>query len=209
MPKPIKIAILSPCKQNWGNMTPTQQGRFCASCQKSVIDFTGMTDRQVAGILKKDKTVCGRFLESQLERELILPREKTPAWAVAGAAAVALMALGTTPAQAQEPQKTEQGETTPKISETTAAPHLKTITGTVRNQNGQLLKDAGVTNKKTGKKTVTDANGAFSIEAAPGDVLHFEHNGLIPLNVPVTNTTKTVYAKLSLHHIVMGSPRYF
>jgi hypothetical protein len=53
MAKKLQLTIPKPCHENWEQMTPVEQGRFCASCQKQVIDFTNMNDRQLATFFKK------------------------------------------------------------------------------------------------------------------------------------------------------------
>jgi hypothetical protein len=81
MGKHIQLSIADPCHENWDTMTAAEQGRFCASCQKQVVDFTNMSDTQLAAFFKKPSTgtVCGRFYEDQLNREMQLP-EKTIPW---------------------------------------------------------------------------------------------------------------------------------
>ena len=67
------LQILNPCPENWAEMTPETQGRFCQSCQKTVIDFTQMSDNQVVLYFKEHSTenACGRFYPFQLNRPLI------------------------------------------------------------------------------------------------------------------------------------------
>ena len=43
----LQLSIPEPCHENWQEMTPTQQGRFCKACAKEVIDFSMMTDTEV------------------------------------------------------------------------------------------------------------------------------------------------------------------
>jgi hypothetical protein len=50
-------------------MTPHGEGKFCGSCQKTVVDFTMMSDAEVVNWLGKEHT-CGRFRSNQLDREL-------------------------------------------------------------------------------------------------------------------------------------------
>ena len=71
--KTYKLAIPKPCHESWDSMTPNAQGRFCGSCQKTVTDFTGMTPEQISTymLLNKDKKVCGRFKNKQLESIVI------------------------------------------------------------------------------------------------------------------------------------------
>jgi hypothetical protein len=53
-------------------MTPDQQGRFCTHCQKTVVDFTAMTDEQVLAHLQRTGGPnCGRFRPDQLNRVLV------------------------------------------------------------------------------------------------------------------------------------------
>lgn len=80
MSKKIALSIVEPCHENWDKMTPEDKGRFCGSCQKQVIDFSIMSDSQVAQFFKKPSTgsVCGRFMTDQLNREIEIPRKRIP-----------------------------------------------------------------------------------------------------------------------------------
>lgn len=80
MPKNIQLAVPSPCHEDWNAMTPSEKGKFCASCQKQVIDFTNMSDTELALFFKKKPTgsVCGRFFNDQLERNISMPRKRMP-----------------------------------------------------------------------------------------------------------------------------------
>jgi Secretion system C-terminal sorting domain len=77
--KKVHLSIPKPCNENWDTMTPADKGRFCGSCQKAVIDFTKMSDRQIAEFFKKPPpSVCGHFYQDQLERGIELPRKRIP-----------------------------------------------------------------------------------------------------------------------------------
>jgi hypothetical protein len=80
MSKHIQLSIADPCHENWDNMTAAEKGRFCGSCQKQVIDFTNMSDSQLAAFFKKPSTgsVCGRFYEDQLDRSIEIPKKRIP-----------------------------------------------------------------------------------------------------------------------------------
>ncbi|MBA9078502.1 carboxypeptidase-like regulatory domain-containing protein [Rufibacter quisquiliarum] len=68
----LTVSIPTPCQEDWTAMTPHSQGRYCQSCQKTVVDFTTMTDAEVVHWLGKQKgETCGRFKNKQLERELM------------------------------------------------------------------------------------------------------------------------------------------
>lgn len=77
--KKINLSIPTPCHESWDQMTAAAKGRFCASCQKTVIDFTNMSDRQLAAFFKKPTTnTCGRFYNDQLNRDIALERKRIP-----------------------------------------------------------------------------------------------------------------------------------
>ena len=82
MSKKLQLTIAEPCHENWDGMTPVEKGKFCGSCQKQVVDFSDMSDRQVAEFFKKPSTgsVCGRFMTDQLDRPIEIPRKRIP-WA--------------------------------------------------------------------------------------------------------------------------------
>jgi hypothetical protein len=77
--KKINLSIPEPCHENWDQMAPIERGKFCSSCQKSVVDFTGMSDRQLAEFFKKTTgSVCGRFHQDQLYRDIAVPKKRIP-----------------------------------------------------------------------------------------------------------------------------------
>jgi hypothetical protein len=80
MAKKLQLKVPTPCHENWDNMTKTEKGRFCASCQKQVIDFSNKSDREIAMFFKKPSTgsVCGRFMEDQLNRDIAIPKKRIP-----------------------------------------------------------------------------------------------------------------------------------
>jgi hypothetical protein len=80
MAKKLQLTIPKPCHENWDDMTPVEKGKFCGSCQKQVVDFSNMSDRQVAEFFKKPSTgsVCGRFMTDQLDRSIEIPKKRIP-----------------------------------------------------------------------------------------------------------------------------------
>ena len=80
MSKKIQLTVPTPCHENWDAMTPVEKGKFCGSCQKQVMDFTVMSDREIAQFFKKPSTgsVCGRFMNDQLDREMEIPKKRIP-----------------------------------------------------------------------------------------------------------------------------------
>lgn len=69
MERNYKITIPEPCNENWDKMTPTENGRFCLSCSKTVTDFTTMLPDEIQHyfIQNQNEKICGKFRKSQLD----------------------------------------------------------------------------------------------------------------------------------------------
>ncbi len=69
MNRTYKITIPEPCQEDWNKMTPNDQGRFCMSCAKTVVDFTAMLPEEVQHffIQNQNQNICGRMRKSQLD----------------------------------------------------------------------------------------------------------------------------------------------
>lgn len=101
MVQKITISIPEPCHENWDKMSTSEKGKFCGSCQKNVVDFTKSSDRAIFLAYKEDENLCGRFKVSQLDREMIIPKEKKSLWMIAAATAFTFLGLGNHTAKAQ------------------------------------------------------------------------------------------------------------
>ncbi|MDR7208177.1 energy transducer TonB [Flavobacterium piscis] len=73
MERKYKITIPKPCHENWDKMAPKENGRFCLSCSKTVIDFTTMLPEEIQHffIQNQNESVCGRFKNEQLKSLII------------------------------------------------------------------------------------------------------------------------------------------
>ena len=67
--KAISIKIAEPCNQNWELMDGRNDGRFCESCNKCVVDFSNHTNAEIIKYLSSSKNdVCGRVTNTQLNQ---------------------------------------------------------------------------------------------------------------------------------------------
>jgi len=87
------LSIPKPCHENWNQMTPENKGRFCLHCQKSVIDFSNMSDEEIIKTIQGSTNLCGRFKTTQLSHPFVNQEYnyKWPNWK--GAMIVALLSL--------------------------------------------------------------------------------------------------------------------
>lgn len=111
-PHSISLTIDNPCTQNWDGMIVNDNGKFCTSCNKNVIDFSSLSDAEIIKLLSNTTSnVCGRLNSQQLNR-VIHPKAETQNglskfWLSFSLTAL-LSNLGIVKATAQTTTKTEQ-----------------------------------------------------------------------------------------------------
>ena len=69
------IKVLFPCQESWDEMQSGENGKFCGSCSKSVIDFTSFSKEEIIAYLAehRNNTLCGRFKREQIINSCVLP----------------------------------------------------------------------------------------------------------------------------------------
>lgn len=69
--KGLYLSVPTPCEENWSQMTRTAAGRHCSSCNKTVVDFSILSDAAIFAVINNSKgAVCGRFSDDQLQRQI-------------------------------------------------------------------------------------------------------------------------------------------
>lgn len=71
------FTIPNPCHENWSEMEPNAEGRFCGSCQKTVVDFTRFSDQELIAYFEEQRPsqrVCGQFNPHQVgKNQVVIP----------------------------------------------------------------------------------------------------------------------------------------
>lgn len=177
----MKINVNTPCSENWNEMQANNDGRFCLSCQKTVVDFTQMTDVEIIAFFEQHKgqKICARMRKNQTNRDLeVVAATATPTVAVsrrttALKAVLTVMALSTwigscfpsaNAAILTNPVNMEQAPAVDPIKDSLF------ISGTVINGDSKKpIKAAGIMLETASGKilgmTNTDEKGAFSFDA--------------------------------------------
>jgi hypothetical protein len=189
MKNEIFVQIPTPCHEDWGKMTPTQQGRHCASCCKEVIDFSMMSDVEILKLLNKPNgNTCGRFHNDQLLRPLQDTKiEKKKGWQWMMASITSLFVLSKASAQTmgkmKAPNKAVVTTHTRTITSDMGTPTIISnerhitgysifienarqcnIKGQVTDDKGNALEGATVTILKKHYATVTKNDGSFLLK---------------------------------------------
>ncbi|MBE9666289.1 carboxypeptidase-like regulatory domain-containing protein [Mucilaginibacter boryungensis] len=175
------ISITNPCHEKWSGMTPLTNGRHCATCCKTVVDFTTMSNQQIIDVLSGANNVCGRFMPAQMALlNQSLQTQKTvqafwKKWAVA--AAILLCSVPIYKAAAKErpvitlqPIKADDKIQKSRIDTTAQI----TISGkVVTKDDGAPLPGALIRVPNTNIKTATSVGGDFQL-VIPAKVKEFE-----------------------------------
>lgn len=203
----LQLTIPEPCHEDWNKMTPVQKGRFCSSCEKNVFDFTRSTDLQIIETYNKNNSICGRFLPSQLDRELFYPKKKKSVWLAT--VFFGMITFWNTKLSAQEKPKTEQTET-PRIVLGKPAYHPEkenneiTITGIVSDTSGPLP-GVNVIVKGSNNVVNTDLKGLFKIKAKKEDILIFSFMGMEDTERTIKNS-RIINVKMKERVYMLGGP---
>jgi hypothetical protein len=176
MPANILLQVPEPCHEDWMNMTAIEQGRFCQSCQKTVTDFSLMTDKEILLYLSnKGTAVCGRFTNDQLNRNLAPDQKKKFSWAYIWN--IVLATLLTTSAVHAQSKPAPVKKTS--VSKNTKSPNEGELIGTINfimpdqltlvegvvidSQTNLPIPFASVLVKGTKSGVAADANGKFKL----------------------------------------------
>lgn len=164
--KRFTISIPEPCTENWNDMTPTERGKFCAHCQKDVIDFSSKTDIEIVNFAKHNKgNFCGRFIDTQLEKEFsYTEHEKYSNLKYAAALALGLLTAENAIGQNNNPKT----EITNKDSKKKDTACLQTNTvGSNKKDSTNIDEVEVVITAPMPKSHSIVVNGNFSIEYKP------------------------------------------
>jgi hypothetical protein len=193
MKKSVSLSIPRPCAESWSTFTPTPDGGFCGSCQKTVIDFTRMSDQQILDYLaKKRANTCGRFRADQLKTYTFPePNSIRPGLTLLRAGILGLLLLLTSRPAGSKTNVPVMStvEMTPRASHpgvdgATKSYEERWVKGIVRDEEGLPLPGVSVIRKGTTQSIQTDASGRFEFPDTlkKGDVLTFSLIGFASID---------------------------
>ena len=205
------LSIPQPCQQRWEEMEYNETGKYCANCQKTVIDFSSASDAVILSALQTNKSICGRLSTNQLNRALIKPTEPNPTRIWIAASLLSIIGLGTPTANAQQsPVPIEQF---PNIKETSPDQTNKkldktNITGTVQDEMGHPFPAAYVQVKGTKIAATTDVNGHFTIQTKKSDELLISFLGYEQKTVEIKNNSNLQIILNPSEQMLLGEVLY-
>lgn len=166
--KKIKLTIPEPCHEDWSKMTPTEQGKFCNSCQKEVFDLTSTSEDEVAHkIHQSTGELCVRIPNQYLDKKINLHAAGFGKYGKLGTAGAIITAAAFTPIISTI--DTDLTELAEKNSIQINSIQPLQVNGTVVNENGDIVQNVKITIEQNNHRaTLTSlANGRFSFHLDP------------------------------------------
>lgn len=209
----MQIHIPQPCSESWDQMAPRANGRYCSACEKTVVDFTRMSDAELIAFFQKsaDHSTCGRLRSDQMDRPLIQP-VVYPVW-YQRLGLLFLGMLGTVTAEGQNRKPVLHPVRASSQTQTALHPvplkkkiHRKkkikmiTIKGRVVTVDSVGVGLIGVGLTKGGWVTRTDSNGYFTLRIPKSRVA----NAVLKVAGPGFNTWESRLSQLHLKSLIIG-----
>ncbi len=204
MEQKFNLTISKPCTEKFNQFNKTEKGGFCNSCNKEVIDFRKMTDKQLSNYFKnKMGNTCGYFDNSQLHRDFHISEFKQPKTfkflRVAAITFLSLTSLHNIQAQEQNP-KTEIVESSEKKNKAVNSTNQDNLlTGTIVEASGPLP-GANIVLKGTTIGTSTNFYGEFIFpkQLNEGDVLVVSYLGYSTQEIKIGKVQTQLEAVLNI-----------
>ena len=201
----INIQIDQPCSENFNTFSKTEKGGFCTSCNKSVIDFTKMSDQEVINYLS-DQTIktCGLFLDSQLKSYSNVGKQKPNPFlsSIFGLSLLSLLAFTNSYAQ-EKSSKSEvvqkEKTTVSKESNQMDSNDKFTVSGMVSNEIGPLA-DVNIYVKNKNFSVQTNSQGKFTFpqQLATDDILIVSYIGYKNQEIKVSRQNQSDIINLNI-----------
>ena len=210
MSEAIQIRIPEPCHESWNNMTPKEQGRFCGSCQKTVVDFSVMTNKEILDyISQSSQNMCGRFAHDQLNKDIKATENKRRfSWAYVWNIILATLLFTEAKAQGKPVIKKK-----PPVQQLDLLPRMgaiavvekedlvppREISGAVLDSaSNKPLQGASVYVRGTGRGTITDSLGNFNLWVNTGDSVIISYIGYTTQTLVVGSNTNWQNIKMAM-----------
>jgi hypothetical protein len=223
MAEAIQIHIPEPCHESWHSMTVKEQGRFCGSCQKLVVDFSAMSDKELLNYISNaSQNLCGRFAPDQLNKDIkATENKKRFSWAYFWNLLLATFLFTESYAQGKPTLKKPVTKSKPVIKKTPVVqpedllPTMgaiavvepdqlelsppREISGTVvESASNKPMQGASVYVKGAGTGTVSDSLGNFRLQVNIGDTVIISYVGFRAQTLVIDNNANLQHVKLSM-----------
>ncbi|MEJ1237971.1 carboxypeptidase-like regulatory domain-containing protein [Chryseolinea sp. T2] len=214
MKNSIHLSIENPCKENWEAFAPQTNGRYCSSCEKTIIDFTKLSDQAVLEFFaSKSAKTCGRFRADQLKsysfNNLVTASPGLALLKAGFLSLIFMLTINQTYAQTDAIRATSEVRSGVEASKgrrvnSESNTHFG---GIVKDEDGNAMVAVNVLLKGTSTGTTTDDDGRFSfpVQLKAGDVLLFSFVGFETVEYTVASNEDTIIEMKMEYEITLGA----
>jgi hypothetical protein len=226
-----QVHIPVPCHENWSNMSVSDKGRFCESCEKEVVDFTSKSREQIIDHLETSSgNTCGRVNAHQLDTapETCSTTASSSNFKFiysmksVGLSLMAFLGFGLLPnlADAQvvgEIPVRKMGKMAYSAHEENTNKRMVTLTGLVRDEGIRTpIVNANITVESEGRMIAdgfTDEQGRYHLNIRPGKIYNDkvtvtayakDYEPRVIADIPVAKAKVTMDFDLSGGWVIMG-----
>ncbi len=185
----MNVQIINPCNEKWEDMQPAKQGKHCASCNHTVIDFTSYTDIQILEYFKiaaaGKSSLCGRLPGAYLQQP---PTVKKFSYASAAWAWLLSACLLISKPQQSFASKNELASgyvmrANPLDNQT----YPKAISIKITNGKGAIIPNARIVLKNSKKEIFSSKNGSAAFTLPAGETAFTVYaEGYLPREIKLT-----------------------
>lgn len=207
MAKYLKLQIPQSCSEDWNQMIPEERGRFCNSCQKTVTDFTRMSDSELIEFFKNHKGEgCGKFTTDQLDREILIPKNPFPGLKYLYRLAIPAFLFSMKANAQQRTIGRIKVEASPvKCKTNSPLEETNRLKGRVTDNSGIAIPGASVVITGTIKGTVADSAGYFELSNfILGDLIQVSSVGFISKEVRITEIKNDLQVIMESQPLALG-----
>ena len=189
------VKVEEPCDKKWEEMVGNSHQRFCSVCEKNVYNISAMTNREAKRLIKDlNGNLCVRYVttpQGKLITALPKPIQITRRATIAAGVLVASLSFSAL----------IYGQTNPNnysITPERSQQQLYTISGIIKDLQGNLVSNATITLKetKTGVTTSTESNtkGEYTFLQVPKSIYEIEIQtpGFENLNIKDIEISKNI-----------------
>lgn len=205
--KQLYFHIPKPCDQRWDVMPLENNGRHCSQCDKTIIDFSQLSDEALFNFFHQNPGVhCGRFHNEQLDRLITAPARNhkafwyTSAWFRNAVAFISGVLLFRQPAVAGDKLKAAIYQQNPEKKPGVPTTDSLVLSGYVTDEHNKALHKVKIVLDEN-HVTETDEKGMFSLSV--------KRESLLKQSYPKLYFSYEGYdTEVRSYHLAMGSATF-
>ncbi|WP_462252937.1 carboxypeptidase-like regulatory domain-containing protein [Ekhidna sp.] len=208
------VKVKNPCNVNWKSLEQNGRNRFCAICDKKIVDFRNMSNPEIISYLHdSNERICGLINRASPNTSFTHKKNLIVHSIIAFSS---FLFGGKAASQSINESNAIAIESTAILTQNIKIENHDQqqiiVSGVVTDEAGEGLPNLNIIIKGTTKGTQTDMNGMYSIEVPEKTILIFSYIGFETKEVNVQNKTEInvtmISSTIDLGEVVVISKWY-